>query len=151
MGLAPRPTPASRVMAVDDATRASPWAARQEGVTAGVGPEGAVAAVVAANADVPDARLRLTITSGPGPLGSPRGSEGRTVLAAVAPIPPLKPSYAIAVSPWARNERGALAGLKTVSYAENAMVLAWARDRGCDEAVVPNLAGNLCEGTGTNV
>ena len=80
-------------------------------------------------ADVPDARLRLTITSGPGPLGSPRGSEGRTVLAAVAPIPPLKPSYAIAVSPWARNERGALAGLKTVSYAENAMVLAWALGR----------------------
>ena len=113
--------------------------------------EQAVAEVISANPDVPEARLRLTVTSGPGPLGSRRGEEPPTVLAAVAPIPPLRPSYAVAVSPWPRNERGPLAGLKTVSYAENAMVLAWARQLGGDEAIFPNLAGNLCEGTGTNV
>ena len=32
--------------------------------------------------------------------------------------------------PWTRNERGALAGLKTTSYAENVVALARARARG---------------------
>ena len=53
--------------------------------------------------------------------------------------------------PWPRNDRGALVGLKTVSYAENVVALQWARKRGAEEAVFANLAGRLCEGTGTNV
>jgi branched-chain amino acid aminotransferase len=57
----------------------------------------------------------------------------------------------VAVLPWPRNERGLLAGVKTTSYAENVRALAWARERGAAEAIFGNLAGNLCEGTGTNV
>ena len=53
--------------------------------------------------------------------------------------------------PWPRNERGALAGLKTTSYAENVVALAEARRRGGTEAIFANLAGHLCEGTGSNV
>jgi branched-chain amino acid aminotransferase len=53
--------------------------------------------------------------------------------------------------PWPRNERGALAGLKTTSYAENVVALAYAAERGAGEALFANLAGNLCEGTGSNV
>jgi branched-chain amino acid aminotransferase len=53
--------------------------------------------------------------------------------------------------PWTRNERGPVAGLKTTSYAENVVALAWARERGAQEAVFANTAGNLCEGTGSNV
>ena len=53
--------------------------------------------------------------------------------------------------PWPRNERGALAGLKTTSYAENALALAYAKERGGGEAIFGNLAGNLCEGTGSNI
>ncbi len=53
--------------------------------------------------------------------------------------------------PWPRNERGALAGLKTTSYAENVVALAYARERGRGEAIFANLAGHLCEGTGSNV
>jgi branched-chain amino acid aminotransferase len=53
--------------------------------------------------------------------------------------------------PWPRNERGALAGLKTTSYGENVRALARARERGASEAVFANLQGQLCEGTGTNV
>ena len=53
--------------------------------------------------------------------------------------------------PWPRNERGALAGLKTTSYAENVVALAYAQERGAGEAVFANLAGHLCEGTGSNV
>ena len=53
--------------------------------------------------------------------------------------------------PWPRNERGALAGLKTTSYAENVLALGYARERGAGEAIFGNTAGNLCEGTGSNV
>ena len=57
----------------------------------------------------------------------------------------------MATVPWPRNERGALAGLKTTSYAENVVALAEARRRGATEAIFANLAGHLCEGTGSNV
>ena len=57
----------------------------------------------------------------------------------------------VATVPWPRNERGALAGLKTTSYAENVVALAHANKRGASEAIFGNLGGNLCEGTGSNV
>ena len=53
--------------------------------------------------------------------------------------------------PWPRNERGAVAGLKTTSYAENVVALAYARERGATEAIMGNTLGNVCEGTGSNV
>jgi len=53
--------------------------------------------------------------------------------------------------PWPRNERGALAGVKSTSYAENVVALAEATRHGAGEAVFANLAGHLCEGTGSNV
>ena len=56
-----------------------------------------------------------------------------------------------ATVPWPRNERGALAGLKTTSYGENVVMLAHAKARGATEAVMANIAGHLCEGTGSNV
>ena len=58
------------------------------------------------------------------------------------------PTTTVATVPWPRNERGALAGLKTTSYAENVVALAEAKRRGATEAVFANLAGHLCEGTG---
>lgn len=98
-----------------------------------------------------DATLRITLTSGPGPSGSARGSTGPTVLVVPGPLPPWPPSVEVAVVAWPRNERGALAGLKTTSYGENVVALGWARQRGASEAIFANLAGNLCEGTGSNV
>ena len=53
--------------------------------------------------------------------------------------------------PWPRNERGALAGVKSTSYAENVVALAEAAKHGATEAIFANLAGHLCEGTGSNV
>lgn len=97
------------------------------------------------------ARLRVTVTAGPGPLGSDRGAGEPTVVVAVAPAPAPPPSARVVLAPWPRNERGALAGLKTTSYAENVRALAYARAAGADEAVFGNLAGNCCEGTGSNV
>jgi branched-chain amino acid aminotransferase len=110
----------------------------------------AMAEVVAANA-VSEGRLRITVTGGPSPLGSDRGDAAPTVIVAGGALPPWPPTTDVVVVPWPRNERGALVGLKTVSYGENVVALAHARDRGAGEAVFGNLAGNLCEGTGTNV
>jgi branched-chain amino acid aminotransferase len=110
----------------------------------------ALDAVVAGNR-FGDARLRITVTGGPSPLGSERGSAAPTVIVAGAPLGPQTEPADVAVVPWPRNERGALAGLKTISYGENVVALAHARERDASEAIFGNLAGNLCEGTGTNV
>jgi branched-chain amino acid aminotransferase len=57
----------------------------------------------------------------------------------------------VAVVPWVRNERSAVAGLKTTSYAENVVALAHAKERGAIEALFANTRDELCEGTGSNV
>ena len=96
-------------------------------------------------------RVRLTVTGGAGPTGTTRGDGPCTVLVQCAPLTPWPPAAKVLVVPWPRNERGALAGLKTTSYAENVVALARAHEEGADEAIFGNTAGNLCEGTGTNV
>lgn len=98
-----------------------------------------------------DGRMRITYTSGIGPPGSDRGDDEPTLVVAVVDLPPIPATSAIATAPWPRNERGALAGLKTTSYAENVMALAYARERGGSEAIVANTVGDLCEGTGSNI
>lgn len=110
----------------------------------------AVAKTISAN-QLSDGRVRITVTGGAGPLGSNRGDGGPTVLIAVSPQPPWPPSAAVVTVPWRRNEHSAVAGLKTTSYAENVVALRYANERGGQEAIFANTAGNLCEGTGTNV
>ena len=110
----------------------------------------AIGEVIAANR-IEDGRVRVTVTSGPGALGSDRAAVEPTVIVAAGPLPAWPPAADVVVAPWPRNERGALAGVKSVSYGENVVALAHARDRGAGEAIFANLAGNLCEGTGTNV
>ena len=111
----------------------------------------AVLEVLAAAPAWERARVRITFTSGPGPIGSDRGAEGPTTIVAAREQQPFAALADVWTVPWPRNERGALAGLKTTSYAENAKALAYARERGGSEALFGNLAGNLCEGTGSNV
>ena len=106
--------------------------------------------VVDANA-LTEGVTRITLTGGTAPLGSDRGTAGPTLIVACGPPRGWGATAAVAVAPWPRNERGALAGLKTVSYAENVVALRFARERGAEEAIFGNLAGRLCEGTGTNV
>ena len=96
-------------------------------------------------------RVRITWTGGPSPLGSDRGDGPPTLVVVSAPMDPWPDTTAVATVPWPRNERGALAGLKTTSYGENVRALARAREQGASEAVFANLQGHLCEGTGTNV
>ncbi|MGX2998254.1 aminotransferase class IV [Streptomyces sp. JNUCC 64] len=96
-------------------------------------------------------RLRVTYTGGDSPLGSDRGGNPPTLVVALGPVPPPAVTTAVVTVPWTRNEHGALAGLKTTSYAENVVALARARERGATEALFGNTAGRLCEGTGSNV
>lgn len=96
-------------------------------------------------------RLRITLTGGAAPLGSGRGDGPATLVIAVGPHEPWEPDTTAVTVPWPRNERSAVRGLKTTSYAENVVALAQAAKLGATEAILPNLAGNLCEGTGTNV
>jgi branched-chain amino acid aminotransferase len=110
-----------------------------------------IAAVLATAADTRPLRLRITYTGGVAPLGSDRGSAPPTLIIATAPLTPWAPTTSLATVPWARNERGATAGLKTTSYAENVIALAHARKRGAAEALFANTRGELCEGTGSNV
>ncbi|MFE7749733.1 aminotransferase class IV [Streptomyces sp. NPDC057428] len=96
-------------------------------------------------------RLRITYTGGLSPLGSDRGDAGPTLVVAMGEATRRPDSTAAVTVPWTRNERGAVTGLKTTSYAENVVALARAHGQGASEALFANTVGRLCEGTGSNV
>ncbi len=98
-----------------------------------------------------DGRLRITVTGGESPLGSERGDAEPTVIIAASELTTPAPEADVVTVPWSRNERSAIAGLKTISYAENVRALAYAREHGAIEAIFPNTRGDLCEATGSNV
>ena len=110
-----------------------------------------VGAVLDGAQDDPIGRLRITWTAGPSPMGSGRGGGPPTLVVAYSAIDHAAPETTVVTVPWTRNENGATAGLKTTSYAENVIALAHAHRHGGTEALFANTAGNLCEGTGSNV
>ena len=110
----------------------------------------AVSDVLAATG-ITEGRLRITATSGPGGFSSVRPAGPATVVVAAEEAPPWSPHVAVVTVPWPRNERGAAAGVKTISYAENVVALRRAHAAGAGEAIFANTRGELCEGTGTNV
>lgn len=110
----------------------------------------AVDEVLAAN-ELTEARVRLTLTGGPSPPGSERADVPPTVLVIAGPPTPFPATVDVVTVPWTRNERGAVTGLKTTSYAENVRALAYAQERGAGEAIFLNTRGELCEATGSNV
>ena len=96
-------------------------------------------------------RLRITLTGGISPLGSDRGHASPTLVVAVMASKTWPESTSIATVPWVRNERSAVLGAKTTSYAENVVALECAHKRGASEAIFANSVGRLCEGTGSNI
>ena len=107
-------------------------------------------AVIAENR-LQEGRLRITVTGGPAPPGSRRAPVAPTLIVTAFPLEPNAVAAEVVTVPWTRNEGGALAGLKTISYAENVRALAFAEEHGADEAIFPNTMGRLCEATGSNV
>jgi branched-chain amino acid aminotransferase len=101
--------------------------------------------------DFPRGKLRITYTGGCGPLSSEAAYGPPTVMIALAPADASSPLTSIVTAPWTRNEHGALAGVKSTSYAENVRGLGFAAGCGAGEAIFLNTAGHVCEGTGSNI
>lgn len=97
------------------------------------------------------ARVRLTISSGLGPLSSNRSDTPPTVVCAASAIPIRTGAARLHMASWPRNEHSPLAGVKSTSYADNVLALAEAVADGAGEALFLNIAGDICEGTGSNV
>ena len=88
------------------------------------------------------ARVRVTITGGNG---------GQLLIVSALGIPTYTPHATVITAPFTRNECGALVNLKTTSYGENVVAQKLMAEAGVDEAIFANTAGNLCEGSRTNV
>ena len=89
------------------------------------------------------ARIRITLTS---PVAG-----GPSWFVEAGPAPAHRDSARVVTIPFTRNERSALAGLKTINYGENVVAMRLAREAGADEALFGNNCGELCEGTWSNV
>ena len=103
-------------------------------------------------ADLPLGRIRITVTGGPAPMGSGRGDAAPTVVV-----------VADAMQAVARDDRGgdgAVAAQRArragrpqdhVVRRERRRARRRRSEQGASEAIFANLAGHLCEGTGSNV
>ncbi len=110
------------------------------------------AAVVDGLGSAPRApRQRLRVTYAAVSTTSGRGDCAATLMVTVSPLGDWPPTTSVVTVPWPRNVRGATVGMKTTSYAENALALTLATARGATEAIFGNTRGELCEGTGSNV
>lgn len=96
-------------------------------------------------------RVRMTMTSGSGWVN--RATVGTdAVLWMQAVVAGQVPEFAsVEISPFLRNERSAVVGLKCLSYAENVLALDLAQRHGHDECLFFNTQGHLCEGGTSNV
>lgn len=96
-------------------------------------------------------KIRITYTGGEGPLGSQAAYGPPTLVVIAEPASPPEPVVDVVTAPWRRNENGALAGVKSTSYAENVRGLAYAHERDASETIFLNTVGDVCEGTGSNL
>lgn len=110
----------------------------------------AVGETITANA-MSEGRLRITLTGGTERIGPDRQVGEPTLLIAVSDVLSGDHGIDVITVEWPRNERGALAGVKSISYAENLVAMAQATNQGAGEAIFANTLGNLCEGSRSNV
>lgn len=97
-------------------------------------------------------RLRLTVTHGDAVLGDPYAGSGEPRLfITIVAQQPWPPTATVAQSRFTRNPGSALAGVKSTSYAENAIALREAKAVGADEALLLTNDGRISEGTGSNI
>ena len=109
----------------------------------------ALSQLVAANNAV-DARVRITITPGPGESPRVRGTQPLTVIT-TAPLPEASATAALCTVEWTRNEHSPIAGIKSTSWGENAAILRYATSKGFDNAILCDSTGRLSECTTSNL
>jgi len=97
--------------------------------------------------------VRLTVTRGSGGRGfESTGTTAPTLLIQAGPLPPAAGApWRLVTSPWPVNEHSPLCQVKSISAAEKVLAKTAARERGADEAILLNLAGQVAEGTSTNL
>jgi len=104
-----------------------------------------------------DARLRLTLTAGPGEaLPDPSTCEGPTVVIIAMPLKPPSPEryqqgYRAVLSSLRRNSQSPLSRMKSTCYAEGILARREVGLKGIDEVVVLNERGFVAEGSSTNL
>ena len=118
--------------------------------------EDAIAKLLAANR-LSEARVRLTITSGPGGPGLlPTGPTSPTMIILAHPLDALpdrlyrKGARAV-ILPIRKSTGSTLTGIKTTSYVENIIGRRMAKKAGADEGIFLNSEGDLCEGAASNI
>lgn len=97
------------------------------------------------------ARIRLSITGGSGLIHDLALGADHVVWITASPAADAPELTSANVSPWPKNERSALAGLKCASYAENLIALENAARLGFEETLFLNTAGHLCEAATSNL
>jgi branched-chain amino acid aminotransferase len=97
-------------------------------------------------------RLRVTVTAGPQPPGAALDPLVEpTILLSVSVPPAIPESIRLMTATGRRNPDSPLSGSKSISYAENLIFLAEARQAGADEALILNTRGEVCEAATANV
>jgi branched-chain amino acid aminotransferase len=95
--------------------------------------------LVASHGLAPRARLRVTFFG------------GDDLVLSVVDIDAWPPSASVVLAPWTRNAHSAIAGAKSVSYAENVVALDWAQSLGFSEALFLDASGHLSEASTSNI
>jgi len=96
-------------------------------------------------------RVRLTLTGGSGRLDDLSLGTDHLWMLAASPAAQIPATTSVMISPFTRNERSPLAGLKCASYAENLVALDHARRLGFGEILFLNTADHVCEAATANV
>ncbi|MEM9237569.1 MAG: aminotransferase class IV [Verrucomicrobiota bacterium] len=95
-------------------------------------------------------RIRLQVAAGAGPLNQlDGGGEIVSLQLSDAEAPP--ETVSAVWSPWPRNERSPLVGMKCTNYAENLLALDHARRSGATTALFLNTRREVCEAATANL
>lgn len=95
-------------------------------------------------------RIRLQVSAGAGPLNRLDGGV-EIVTLQISDLDEPPESVSAVWSPWPRNERSPLVGLKCVNYAENLLALDHARRSGATTALFLNTHREVCEAATANL
>jgi len=97
--------------------------------------------------------IRTTVTRGPGERGlAPPETQHPTIIMRASPAPEAGKTVSAAIARSVRrNEHSPLSRIKSLNYGDNLLALLEAKERGADEAIMLNTAGNVCCASASNI